>query len=343
MDAHIVRRGTMETHPVERVVPIATCFLPPSKQVPRVPPMDGYSIAITNNGRAVPTDRVHPPIHRRVETNLILYETTKHTMIRSVKYAVLDYERATGDRLTDFRRHVNTHLIGGGHGQSTARNPPFTPKGTEDAKAIVQMFEHTFCTLSHDEIRIQKNKYGLPSNRRLPCEPPHPSFTGPDYTWEQVTQDLIQHQIWKLPHSHQPQPQLHPQPQQSSKDKEEDDISMDEEDDPSDPMDPSDPQIQRIVDVASSTATTPDDLETDQERAIVHSIVNYLDQDEQKKKQFKYMVLLSFMTKPSSPETTSLYTMFQHAASSWIQRQMTLKTAAKVFGILVQMYHRRNV
>lgn len=264
--------------------------------------------------------------------------------MRSVKYFIQDYEHATGDRLTDFRRHINSYLetpLGGG-GQ--AQSMP-----SQDVVAIVQYLEQDAPTWDAHTSQTIKSKLGLPQDKLMPNEQPGNTNMTRWASYDQVRSFLLAH------------PQLRDeafvqtisQANQVRGDQDEED-SMEEVDDfeeveegeasPVTQTPTPSTQTQAIVDAAdaaSSTNTTPDSLE-DQERTIVQHILRYLETQENKKKQFKYFVLLLMTTKPKSRQRQNMYQMFMQMVYEWIQTKLTVKNAITVLTMLVQLYNQKR-
>lgn len=111
--------------------------------------------------------------------------------MQGVKYFIRDYEQATGDRLTDFRRHVNSYLGGGGQriggggqGMSMPRN--VVVDGIMD---FIDKNAPSWDDATSIEI---KGKLGLPQYKLMPNEPTH-GRSATRFTEQELRQFLIDH------------------------------------------------------------------------------------------------------------------------------------------------------
>jgi hypothetical protein len=93
------------------------------------------------------------------------------------------------------------------------------------------------------------------------------------------------------------------------------------------------------VDAPSSTSS-PDTLESKEERAMVEAVLRYLKRSENadKLKQFKYAMFLLLTTKPNTVEQKSVYQMFTELVYSWFKSQLTKQRVVKMLALLVRLY-----
>ena len=261
--------------------------------------------------------------------------------MRSVKYFIRDYEHATGDRLTDFRRHINSYLGtplgGGGQAQSISN---------KDVVAIVQYLQRDASTWQPRTAQVIKSKLGLPQDKLMPNEQLGNTSMTRWSSYDQVREFLIQHPHLRNKTFVQTISQANQVISQANQVRGEQETSSGEEQESSaTPTSTStvSPQTQAIVDAvdASSTNTTPDSL-NENEHAIVQRILSYLDKQKDEEKHFKYFVLLLMTTKPKSRQRQNMYKLFMQMVQIWIHKQLTWKNAITVLTMLVQLYNQKR-
>ena len=321
--------------------------------------------------------------------------------VRSVKYFIRNYEQSTGDRLTDFRRHVNGVLGGGANEHATSYLGAGGQEQSTYRKSLDQRMKYLENKVPLWDIRMiqaEKNRLHLPQDRLLPNEKERGENLPRFKDYNEVKQFMFDHpKVQGTPLTSQRQQDQHSMSEEEEEEEEgglpstfdipeakvatiEDQPILDQ----FKPMEPEDvrpytamspigdegssgpssspegsegsegsesvlledaQERQNAWDVvasldAPSSKSSPDNLESKEERVMVRAVLQYLKRSENadKLKQFKYAMFLLLTTKSNTQAQKSVYQMFTDLVYSWFKSQLTKQRVVKMLALLVRMY-----